>query len=282
MSSLDQGPYNQRNSSYGMNPFILQQIQNTGRDVLYSPQGRVRSITSRPGAPLSPLDTMRNMTTISDPSNVAPDVNGNPQGFDSPNHVRGWNEFFKTYAQGSRRPQPNTGQNPSSGNAHIAADEQFGGGSPTSYGTNLVGAGVPPPMAHVGASIAQNSQWLGQNGIAFPPPPTNRFPGDSGNNSLASTVALQPRAMPKPLTGPLGNAGTDAANLAQNQSLYAPGGWKDPQPAASNFPSGWQGSRSAVTTGNYTTPYGTASVSNFPRTPTLPASSTTWGQNDNG
>lgn len=225
MSSLDRPAFNNIRSGGrgGMNPWMMQQMEQSGMQPIYGPQGGVREMAYSMKAPPSPLDTTRNLTGITGE-------------FGSKEHTNSWNDFFKNYAQGSQRPaqmQPP----PPAGNADIADDESFGGGgTPTSYGTSFVG-GVPSPQTHIGASIAQNSQWLGQNGIAFPPPPTNLFPGDSGNASLAKTAAYQPQN-PAPLTGPMGSAGTDAANLAQNKSLYAPGGWKA-KTSQSNWPSGW-------------------------------------------
>jgi hypothetical protein len=65
-------------------------------------------------------------------------------------------------------------------------------------------------------------------GIANPPPMTNFLPGDAGRNSLAEHRVVQMNPIPAPLTSPAGNRATDAANLAQNERMYAPGGMLSP------------------------------------------------------
>lgn len=228
MSSLDRPAYNQHSSGGsrgGMNQWMMQQMEQAGMRPIYSSQGGVRTMATSMRAPLAGDDTMHDLTGITG-------------AFGSPEHDAGWGRFFNQHAPPGSLDAAKSA--PAAGSADIAADEQFDvGGTPTSYGTNFVGNSVPPASAHVGASIAQNSRWLGQQGIAFPPPPTNRFPGDEGTGTLATTQSFQRAPTPTPLTGPMGNAGSDAANLAQNKATYAAGGWKA-QSGPANWPSGWQ------------------------------------------
>lgn len=74
------------------------------------------------------------------------------------------------------------------------------------------------------------NQWnYGMNGVAAPQ--QSAAEGAMG----ASPAPFMPSSgqgfrAPAPLTSPMGNAQTDAANLQQSQQMYAPGGFKRPQP----------------------------------------------------
>lgn len=219
-------------------------VYSSGRNIVYG-QNNQPIITSRRGAPLSRADNMSGLTGIS----------GNPG---TAGHDAGWQSFFNQQA-------PPIGGVPSAGtgNAGVDEDTAFGGGTPTAYGTTAVGLGVPSSGDHVGASIAANSQWLGQNGIAFPPPPTPRA-------NLLPT-GTNPQSFPNMANDPALNKGGNisasgvvnpayAANVsAFNNRLYQPADTQ-PAPQQNNWPTLKPG---AVQPGNYVTPYGNASVQNF-------------------
>lgn len=248
-----------------MNPWMMQQMEQAGMQPIYGPGG-LRTMAYSMKAPLAKEDTMHDLTGITGD-------------FGTPEHDAGWGRFFNQHAppgplDAARDNASWIRQSPSG----VDEDTAFGGGgTTTSYGTSFLGAGIPSASDHVGASIAQNSKWLGQQGIGFPPPPQNFFPGDSGTKSMADTVSFQERSLPTPLTGPMGNKTSDAANLAQNQSLYAPGGWKALPPVPptqtqqDSAPGMWHGPTKWTPPGTFGTPYGNASVSYIPPAPMFPA-----------
>lgn len=221
------------NSSRGLSEDEVSNIEGTGRRVLYD-SWRNPIITSRRGAPASPQDAdVSNLTGITNPTNT-------DTGFNSPEHKAGWGSFFKQHAPPkaglpSLAPQPDA----------IGADTAFGGGT-TSYGTPVIGN----PVA---ASITQNSQWLGQNGIAFPPPPTPRsslFPTGTNPMTFPNSDSAQFKSG---FVGPNGvNPGYANRVGAYNADLYKPADTVQDQRQKPQFPTGWQ----------TTTPGQTASIGN--------------------
>lgn len=224
-----------------------------GRAPVMDSRGEITGFKSRPGAPLSPLDTMHGMG-----------IGGNDpaaQQIGTDAHKKAWGDWF--HSGGSTSELSSTKIPIKSA---FAPDPNDDSGMPA----------LNPHVDPVGASIANNSNWLRSNGIAFPPP-TSPLP------SLAppSRVALQfPNGVNPRATG-AESASTWAGIQTGNARLYAPADTQQSSfaPKTNWNRTGWNGPTQPVATGAFTTPYGSASVNFGASNPALPASNTRWGWN---
>lgn len=141
-------------------------------------------------------------------------------------------------------------------------------------GASGANSGINPHVDPVGAAIANNSNWLRSNGITVPILPAPLPPAP---NIVQFPNGINPKA-----TG--GESASAWANIQTgNSRLYEPADTQTMAPAAipeSNWNrTGWNGPTQPVTTGNYTSPYGSASVNFGGSNPALPASNKRWGWN---
>lgn len=182
-------------------------------------QGIESKIYTEPGSTADPVGTAR-----TEASNTRHRIGSTPDqraGHD-PNYIAGYG-----------RPSPQNSSALSNPRSSLLSPAAWGGLFPTSQQPGLTPdatAMLSPysePTDHLTAqrspsevAIMSNPlDWRGKTGVSNPPPMNSaRAPLINPTNE----VHMAP--MPSALTGPMGNAETDAANLAQNQAMYAPGG----------------------------------------------------------
>lgn len=191
-----------------------------GRSPAYNSQGKVYGFNSRAGAPLSLLDTMHGL-------GIAGDIG-------TSEHDAAWNAWFHKTSSPSKSTTSAFDPNDDSG----------------------IQQGINPHVDPVGASIANNSNWLKSNGITTPlPPATNpmQFPNSSLDPARNKSAFAVPGAT---------NPGYVNDVETYNARLYQPAdtqqGTFAPQPAASNWNrTGWTApttTDSAAVAQRYATP----------------------------
>lgn len=182
-------------------------------------QGLESKIYGEPGSTADPVGTQR-----IESSNTRHRTGSTPDqraGHD-PNYIAGYG-----------RPSPQNSSALSNPRSSLLSPAAWGGLFPTSQQPGLTpdAAAMLSPYSDPTDQLAgQRSpsevaimsnplDWRGKTGVSNPPPMNSaRAP------LINPTHEVHMAPMPAPLTGPMGNAGTDAANLAQNQAMYAPGG----------------------------------------------------------
>ncbi len=220
-----------------------------GRRPSLGSHGGERGYRTRPGAPMA--DPSRNVGSTTFGPNL-----------DSLTPASNWDRMFHNHitqqTPSSLAAARAAGQNPGSvprgtngGTNDIASDEQFGGG--TNPATGAAGpTGTPSLQSMAGGGDSHTARWSA--------PPLRGPDRSMPAAPFMPQDPSRPFRVPAPITGPLGNAGSDRANYGANAGMYAPGGamgfW-----GGSTAAQGWQGPTGrGVAPGEYTTPYGSARV----------------------
>lgn len=234
--------------------WLVEQMAAQGRTPVVDRSGEVTGFRSKHGAPLSAHDTLHGLGIGG--NDPAASTIGTTQ------HNAAWNQWF-------HRESPAASKQPSA----FASDPNDDSGMPA----------LNPHLDPVGASIVSNSNWLRSNGITAPVSPAPLPP--SANMMQFPSPLADPARLKSAFVSSAGvNAGYADAVSAYNKRLYAPADTQQstfvPQPAATNWNrTGWNGPAQPVTTGNYTTPYGSASVNFGIPAPPAPADNSRWGWN---
>lgn len=164
-------------------PMEYTQMAQQGRRAVFGQNGQFTAFASRPGAPLSPTDSIAASDPITAPVGSAA-------------HNTEWNDFFhpntsafsqplvKPMAAGGFYPNTTPTTPPGADPSYDAQNEDWH--NPTD----------PAISDHNAASIANNTAWMGRNGIDVPPPPVPIDPtADAQQTGWQTTTPTQTGAI---------------------------------------------------------------------------------------